>query len=370
MFALASVFVSLSQFESSSNDSKYYSALVTRYYSKSWPEIMTAKWGENFWSFAPDSYMRDQLPGQILMGTALAKTGVPAKHALQIIEMGFLLGAFLLCLKTVKYFKQESPDLLLSGLILLPLTFSYTIRANHEAGLFFFSALSLYSGLKLTQSKLYSGTAVLSCLALMWIKGPFVIFGFALLTLGVFLNHERKYFSWLFTIFISALLVTASGFLFENVFRGWTSEPFFSVFWKIQIEQRALNQASHSFVIQRILNFNYYFLKYMAYALPWTGLALIAALKGNKQNLKMFLKSPLSVCFLGAGFIYLGVFSMSDRIAGRYTFPGYYFFAVWVFLFCLSGLERFKKFSSQLNGIKAHSLAALLWLTVVLIHLI
>jgi len=369
-FALASVLVSFSNFESSSNDSKYYSTLVTRYYSQSWPEILTAKWGENYWGFAPDTYMRDQLPGQIVMGSALAKIGIPAKHSLHIIEMGFLLGAFLLCLKIAQFFGNRSADLIVCGMILLPLTFSYTIRANHEAGLFFFSVLALYSGLQLSHSKWWSLAVVLSCLALMWIKGPFVVFGFLLFSWGFFLNHKRKYFSWLFTFFISAILVSGSGFLYENLFRTWTSEPFFSVFWNIQIEQRALNQASHPFLIQKILNFKYYFLKYLAYALPWTAIGLMALIKGERKKIIEFLKSPLSICFLGAGLIYIGAFSMSDRIAGRYTFPGYYFFAVWILLLCQAGFDVFQKLTARLSGLKAHALAALLWIAVVISHLL
>jgi hypothetical protein len=369
-FLIVSVLVCLSRFESKSNDSKYYSTLVTRYHSQPWKEILTAKWGQNYWGFAPDTYMRDQLPGQIVMGSALAKSGVPSQHALHILEMGFLLGAFFLCWKSASHLNKNENDFLLPALIFLPLTISYTVRANHEAGLFFFSALSLLAGIKTSKSIWWPLLGVLSCLALMWIKGPFVIFGFLLFSWGFFVSEERKYFWWFFTMFISAILIAASGWIYETVFRSWTGAPFFSVFWNIQIEQRALNKATHPFFIQKIFNFHYYFINYLAYALPWTAVAIAALFKADKAPLKLFVRSRLSLCFLGASVIYIGVFSMSERTAGRYTFAGYYFFAAWMILFCFAQFDVLKRFASKVRGMKAHYLGVLLWTMAVLVHLI
>jgi hypothetical protein len=372
VFLIASVLLSNSDYQSSSNDSKYYSTLVARYQDKSWPEVFSAKWGENYWGFDQNSYMRDQLPGQVAMGVALAKTGVPAKHSLHIIEMAFLLGSFFMILKIANIFiRSEESSFLIYSLMILSLSFSYNIRANHESGIFFFSTLALYSGLRLSSKWIYSIFSILSCLALMWIKGPFFIFGFILTSVGfIFSPAKKNYVTILSTLLISALAVFGSGFLYEKAFHLWTGEPFFSEFYRIQIQERAMGIAKHSFFIQKLLNFTYYFEHYVGYSMPWAVIAIILIFKADKKILKDFILSPLSLTIAFAALAYLGAFSMSERTAGRYVFPGYYFFSVWLMLLTYTQSEKFKKFHAKLGELRAHYLGAALWFIAFAAHLI
>lgn len=372
VFLIASVLLSNSNYQSTSNDSKYYSTLVTRYQDKTWPEVLTAKWGENYWGFEQNSYMRDQLPGQVAMGVALAKVGVPAQHSLHIIEMALLLGSFFMMIQIANIFvTAEESSFLIYSLMILSLSFSYNIRANHESGIFFFSTLALYSGLRLSSKWIFSLSAVFSCLALMWIKGPFFIFGFILTCLGfIFSPAKKNFFRVLTTLLLSAVAVFGSGYLYEKAFHHWTNEPFFSEFYRIQIQERALGIAKHSFFIQKYLNFQYYFIHYLGYAMPWTLLVLILIFKADKKRLKAFAFSPLSLIFAGAALAYLGLFSMSERTAGRYVFPGYYFFSAWLMLLTFSQSDRFKRFHSKLGELRAHYLGAGLWFIAFAAHLL
>jgi len=86
--------VSVSHFKSESNDSKYYTELVVRNQQASFQELIAPKWGENYWGFETNSYMRDQFPGQLLMGVALTKIGIPASQSLHILGMFFRLDLF------------------------------------------------------------------------------------------------------------------------------------------------------------------------------------------------------------------------------------------------------------------------------------
>lgn len=372
VFLSASVFLCSTDYQSSSNDSKYYSELVVRYHDKDWREILSPKWGWNTWGFDKQSYMRDQLPGQVAMGVALAKIGVPAKHSLHIIEMGFLLGTFFLLVQIANIFVGSSEgSVLLYALMLTPLSFSYNIRANHEAGILFFSTLALFSGLKLSTRTIFSLTAILSCLALMWIKGPFLIFGFILTSWGFLLSKgDKKYLRGALTLAIAATILIGSGLIYEKLFAQWTGEPFFSEFYRIQIQERAMGMAKHPFLVQKYLNFQYYFLKYLGYALPWTLFAALALFKTNKQRLKTFLLSPLSLGLAGAAAAYIGAFSMSERTAGRYAFPGYYFFSAWLILFCFSQSEWFQRMHAKIENKNSNYLAALFWLVAFGIHFI
>lgn len=366
---VASVFLCFSDYKSTSNDSNYYSTLVIRYADKPLSEILTAKWGENFWSFDPNTYMRDQLPGHLLIGVALTKVGIPAKHALHLAGMFFLLGGLFLIKEITAHFDKAKADFVFVGLFLYTLTFSYTIRANHEPAIFFFSTLALYSGLKIQQNKWTLLTAVLSPLFLMWIKGPFLIFGFILFTVGFFFSGQisKKYFLWFSTNTLSALAILLSGFAFELYFKQLTGESFFAAFSKIQLGER-VHDTDHFFLVQKYLNFQYYFLKYLAYALPWILIALYSGFKMKRERFVKFLKtSPALVLGLGA-LTFLLIFSASNRIAGRYVFPGYYYFYGWSLLLIYEGLGPFT--GKVTKGFKAHLMGAALWVAAVLIRLL
>ena len=372
-FIVAAIFLANSQFKSQSNDSKYYTELVVRYQNESWQNITTPKWGENFWGFDPKSYMTDQFPGQIWLGVILTKLGIPAAQALHILGMAFqVLSLFLLVLISREFISVEDASVLFYTLLLTPLAFSYNIRANHELEIMFFSFLALYSGLKLSDSKKWILASMLATLSLLLIKGPFFIFGFMLFTIGIIFSKNRKnlFYTYLFVISCEAFLIISATYFFDQLFLNLTGLSFIKSFWNIQIEQRAmLTNHSHNFIIQKILNFNYYFTHYLGYSMPWI-ILLIALIKNseNRSRLTLFLKSSLSLCLLSSSFIFCAVFSLSDRTAGRYVFPGYYLFSAWVILGIFTCSPFFKKWGNKLSDQKYAFIPPLVWLITFALH--
>ncbi|MGZ3787889.1 MAG: hypothetical protein ACXVLQ_05165 [Bacteriovorax sp.] len=376
-FLLASVLLTFSHFKSSSNDSKYYTDLVIRYHDKNWQDVVTPKWGENFWGFDKDSYMRDQLPGQVIMGVVLTKLGVPPAQSLHILGMAFqILSIFLLSQIALQFTSAHESSVLLYSLLLTPLAFSYNLRANHELGIMFFSFLAIYAGLKLPSRRAWGLLSAISCLGLLWIKGPFFIFGIVLSMIGYFFSPigPKKISSLIFATLLSGLCVLASALIFEFIYRKLTNESFFLAFWKIQIEQRAINQVRpHSFMVQKALNFFYYFSHYLSYALPWSFLAVLLMAKNMRAFIFSlthldFLKNRLAMCFLSSAMAFCLLFSLSDRIAGRYVFPGYYLISAWFILILYNSSERFKKIHSALSRIGLHFIVPSLWFIAFAIH--
>lgn len=372
-FILASLFLSFSHFESTSNDSKYYTTLVVRYKDQSWQNVLAPKWGVNFWNFDENSYMRDQLPGQVLAGVALANLGIPATQSLHILGMAYqILSILLLSLISQQFVSKGKSSVLLYSLLLTPLAFSYNIRANHELGIMFFSFLALYSGVMLNKSKSWIIYSTFSSLGLLWIKGPFFIFGTILLTIGfVFSPKERKKYSSLFlSIFVSNFFVLLSALLFELLYQSITHQSFFATFWKIQFQQRAFNETqNHSFLIQKILNFYYYFWHYFTYALPVSLLIFIPILKRKSPQVLMdYLKTRISLCFFTSAMSFCLLFSLSNRIAARYVFPGYYLFAAWLILSFYNFSETFKKLHLNILKFGIHLVVPFLWLICFVLH--
>ncbi|MDO9181539.1 MAG: hypothetical protein Q7U04_03985 [Bacteriovorax sp.] len=369
-FFLASFVLSSGHFKSESNDSKYYTDLVVRYQNQDWQSIISPKWGVNYWGFEPSSYMRDQFPGQLILGVSMSKIGIPAEQSLHILEMAFqILSIFLLVNISLQFISYEYASALFYGLLLTPLAFSYNIRANHELGIMFFSFLALYSGLKLSKNGLWGLIVAISCTMLLMIKGPFFIFGFALSFIGYLFSKEKpKFLSMALTLFFSAVCIVAVTYTYEILFKNVTGESFIAEFYKIQFQQRAmLTSYAHTMLVQKILNLYYYVWHYVVYSLIWSLFVLLIVLKNIKkidfqEKLKKFLKSPLSKCLLSSAFVFCFLFSLSDRTASRYVFPAYYLFSAWNILLLLHLSENFKKIQAQVISVGLQFLAPLLWL--------
>jgi hypothetical protein len=106
-FFIAAFVLSNSHFKSESNDSKYYTDLVVRYQNQNWQNVISPKWGINYWGFDPNTYMRDQFPGQLILGITVSKLGVPAEQALHILEMLFQIGSIFLLVQIARQFISE-----------------------------------------------------------------------------------------------------------------------------------------------------------------------------------------------------------------------------------------------------------------------
>jgi len=374
---LISTFVLInSHFKSESNDSKYYTELVIRYQNKNWRDVLTPKWGENYWGFDPQSYMQDQFPGQIIMGVALTKLAIPASQSLHLLGMSFqILSIVLLSVITKELQISEGQDnnVLLYSLLLIPLSYSYNIRANHELGIMFFSLSALFSGLRISFSKWWSLLSAFSSLALLWIKGPFFIFGIVFLFIGFYFSNSviKKYQNLLLAILISFLMLFVSAYIFEVFYQKMTNESFLSAFWHIQMQQRALvKSVTHTFIVQKFLNFNYYFSHYLAYSLPWSLIVVVnLAIKRKNFNLD-FIKSRLSLCLLFSAMAYCLTFSLSDRVASRYVFPGYYLIAAWFILVSYHSSEIFNKTHRHIMKNGFNYLVPALWFIAFIIHFI
>ena len=333
---LASIVVSLSHFKSESNDSKYYTELVVRYHNAPYKEVMAPKWGENFWSFDPNTYMRDQFQGQLFMGVALNKLGIPADQALHVLGMFFQVGAFLILMNLIIKIDQfHSALFVVSSLLLTPLAFSYNLRANHELGIMFFSFLSLYAGFSFQRSWWWSLAFLISAIMIFLIKGPFFIFAFTSFFCGYFyhFNKSREFFvKYVFVNLLALIAVVVTLFIYEKIFVHVTGESFLSEFWRIQIEQRAMSIThDHSFLVQKAINFWYYFSHYLVYSLPLSLFLLINIIVQKRyEEFFLVLKKRESLMLLMASIAFCLFFSMSDRVAGRYAFAGYFYFSAWV----------------------------------------
>jgi hypothetical protein len=165
-----------------------------------------------------------------------------------------------------------------------------------------------------------------------------------------------------------------AGYFYEYLYLKITGVSFFAEFYRIQIELRAMTNArTHSYFVQKLLNFNYYFVNYFTYSLPWCFLGAAAIITNRnkphfKSELKTFSTSRLSNCLILSAFVFCLVFMMSDRTATRYVFPAYYLFAAWTILLLLHISEKFRNIHVKFTKWGLHLIAPLLWLLAIVLH--
>lgn len=365
-----SILLSTTNYVSKSNDSRFYSEQVVKYHTRPWSEIIAPKWGNNY-GFNPDSYMKDQFPGQMVMGVLVSKLGVPAKHALHIIEMFFQVGSIILMFFIASRFIGFSTSkVILWGLLLVTNAFSYNLRANHESGIMFFTFLACFAGINFRINCIKNGLLyVFAAMMLLFIKGPFIIFGGLYFICGyyfsfkVYKEERKQIIEFLFALFLSLLFFVVFIIGFEYLYRNITGESFMSDFIRLQFMERAIEVRDHyPYLIQRVINFLYYFVRTLIYSLPWTILftiSLILKLK-NKEEIQ-FIKSDLSKLLLLLTFLFCFVFSLSNRIAGRYAFPAFYTMSTWMVLYSFYNLKIFRRYEKSINDKTLSLLLPTLW---------
>jgi hypothetical protein len=212
----------------------------------------------------------------------------------------------------------------------------------------------------------------LASLMLLWIKGPFFIFGLILTSLGYFLtvNNFKKLWPLVITLILSLIVIISSALYFDHLYESLTGVKFLLGFWKIQISGRQIPSTSKfSFITLKLYNFYYYSWHYLAYALPWFLFLLVNLLK-NKKYFMSFFKSKLSICFLLAALSFILVFTVNSRHAARYVFPGYYLFSAWCILALYSLEPRFQKLHQKISAQGLHFIAPILWLLIFSLHFI
>jgi hypothetical protein len=372
----ASFFLSQTQYASKSNDSRFYSEQVEKYYNRPWAEILTPKWGVNY-GFDPNSYMRDQFPGQMVLGVVGAKLGLNPKHSLHIIQMIFqVMTLFLIFEIAAKFIKIEDALFLFFGLLLISNAFAFNLRANHESGITFFVFLALLSGINYADKFFLNAMLlIVSSWSLLMIKGPFVIFGPLLFFVGVLFNGKKltTQLPSLFILnFLNLLFCILSVYFFEQFFYRTTGVSFINEFYRLQFVERALEvKVQHSFIVQKFLNFFYYFQHVLTYSLPWALFFIYALVKKLIKNEEFkFIKSQSSLIFLIFSFSFCLIFSIPNRLAGRYAYPAYYSMSAWMILFAYFNFPSIYNFHQKILLKHFVPIIISLWTLAFLIHFI
>jgi hypothetical protein len=222
---------------------------------------------------------------------------------------------------------------------LLPIAFTFRIRANHEQAVLLCLVAALYGVERSRTRPRWALLTVAGLVGLLLVKGALAAFGPALCALWLLARRfaapepappDRA--AWLgVAAGVGAMGATAG--LYELLYRQATGEPFWSFYLARQLGVAAAT-GEGSRLAATLYGLAWYLGRVLWFPFPWS-LALVGAAWQARRVRRP--SGPASEgepvhtgALAGASFaiaavvLYVGLFSLSDRRADRYIFPAYY----------------------------------------------
>ena len=296
--------------------------------------------------FPPGWFMtgpfREHPAGIFVPAAALARLGYPAEQAAYAMNAVYQVLGIVLLQRLAATYAAPLESRALGWLIqLLPIAFTFRIRANHEAALLLCLLAALYGTERARREKRFALVVAAGFVGLLLVKG--LLAAFAPLVCALWLASRRLAGSedpssdrtgWL-GVAAGVVAMGVAAVAYELLHRQLTGEPFWSLYASRQLGVAAASE-SPSGLASKLYNLAFYLGRLVWFPFPWSVVALVALWKwrsaaASPPSAAAATASPTSAdARAGVWFaatvvlLYLGAFSLSDRRADRYIFPAYY----------------------------------------------
>ncbi len=292
--------------------------------------------------FPPGWFMgglfREHPVGLFIPAALLGRLGYPAAQAAYAMNAVYQVLAIVLLQRLTATLVPGLEARALGWLIqLLPIAFTFRIRANHELAVLLCLLAALYGTERARERPRWALATVAGLVALLLVKGVLAVFGPVLCVLWLFTRRvvpgerapaERA--AW-FGIAAGVVAIAATAVAYESLYRQATGEPFWSFYLNRQLGVAATTGAG-SWLVGKLYNLAFYLGRVVWFALPWS-LAFVASLWYARRSAapeaaarwRAEAGSRAGLAFASCVVVlYVGLFSLSDRRADRYIFPAYY----------------------------------------------
>ena len=289
--------------------------------------------------FPPGWYMsglfREHPVGFFVPAAILGVLGYPAAQAAYALNALYQVLAIVTLQRLAATLVPGVEARALGWLIqLLPIAFTFRIRANHEAALLLCLLLALYGTERSRREPRWMLLTVAGLVGLLLVKGLVAVFGPALcvlwlaarrLTSGARADSDRT--AWL-GIAAGVLAMGATAAVYELLYRLATGEPFWSFYATRQLGVAAAT-GTDSGLSGMLSNLVWYLGRVVWFPFPWSVILVVALWRGRSRSLAQTPRpdagTRAGVFFTaGVALLFVGLFSLSQRRADRYIFPVYY----------------------------------------------
>ncbi|HEX9185733.1 MAG TPA: glycosyltransferase family 39 protein [Vicinamibacteria bacterium] len=291
--------------------------------------------------FPPGWFMsglfREHPVGLFVPAAALGSLGYPPAQAAYAMNAVYQVLGIVLLQRLAATLVPGVEARALGWLIqLLPIAFTFRIRANHEAAVLLCLLAALHGTERARRRPRFMLLTVAGLVGLLLVKGLLAAFGPALCVLWLVARRlagpaavsDRG--AWL-GIAAGVLAMGATAAAYELVYRQATGgEPFWSFYVTRQLGVAAATGAATG-VLGTLYSLAWYLGRVIWFPFPWSVLLVVGAWRASARGdpaHRWAAPDPgarAGVLFTAAVVaLYVGLFSLSDRRADRYIFPVYY----------------------------------------------
>ncbi len=308
-------------FASRDADSVLYAQLASRLSEEPLDRWIAPEWPPRWYM---EGLYREHPAGAFWPPALLARSGYPAGQAAYAVNAGYQVLSLLTLAALASTVVPSAEGRALAWMLqLLPIAFTFRVRANQEQAVLLFLALAVLGTERARKNVAWGTLVAIALVALVLVKGVLGLLGPALSALWLLTRRDdaggnaRAW--WALTGGVVAMGLAA--LTYETLYRDATGQPFLSDYLTRQL---GLAAAPHSTALlgQKAYNLVWYLGRLLWFPFPFT-VALLAAALSRKAETEPLARGGLRFA-LGVAALYLVLFSLSDRRADRYVFPAYY----------------------------------------------
>jgi 4-amino-4-deoxy-L-arabinose transferase-like glycosyltransferase len=371
VLVLSAVALAALGYEARDADSRLYSEIASRMAAEPLSLWIAPSFPKGWFM---SGLFREHPVGIHLLPALVARGGYPPLQASLAVNGLYVVLSLVLLQRLAATLVSEAEARSL-GLFaqLLPIAFTFRIRANHEAAVLLCLLLALYGVERATKRPAFCLAVVAGLVGLLLVKGVLVVMGFAACALWLLVRRKGDPSASgpaAFWAMLAALVaVVAAALLYEYLYRLATGEPFWSFYLGRQLGVAAVAQ-SEAGLHQKMYNLVWYLGRVLWFPFPWS-LTLAAALLSPKvrgENATDDGARRGALFVVGFALLYLGAFSLSDRRADRYLFPVYYAVGAAGAVAALRAWPRLRSLTEAAQGGRSWMPAAL-WLILFAVHI-
>ena len=331
-------------------DSQLHVEIETRQAPRPLAEWIAPEWGGSWNSYG---LYREHPVGTFVPPMVLIRLGVPAAQAGYVVNAIYQVLTVLLVVALATRVLPRHDARALGWLVqLIPIAFTYRIRANHEQGLLFFVLLALYATDRARDRWRWSLVTAVAMAGAVLVKGIFALLvppTCAAWLLGVSLREgglrpegwtgrllaslRRDAAAW-GGILLGTVVAALVAWGYEEAYRVVTGQSFVAEYLHRQMGAASVQrQAGFGMLLQKVVNAGWYLGRIAWFSFPWSIVLAVVAVRGlvGRSSLAASLspRRPRAdaalLSLLLATAAWVAAFSLFDRRADRFIFPAYFF---------------------------------------------
>lgn len=298
-----------------------------------------ARWIAPEWNghWNSEGLYREHPIGVFILPALLIRAGYPPASAGYAVNAVYqVLTVALVTLLAGLYLDRRHAHALGWLLLLLPVSFTYRIRANHEQALLLCLLMALYGTARSRESVTWALLTAVGLAGAFLVKGLFAVP--VALACGVWLalarpssarRPGRELAAWaglMMALAAGALVVVG----YEHLYRAATGESFLAEYLRRQLGAAAV-QESAWVIPQKLYNVGAYLGRVAWFAAPWSFVLAVALFRrrpthppvGPPVADRVPARRALLAALVSSG-LWILLFSLSDRRTDRYIFTTYF----------------------------------------------